>query len=117
MCNNYNIFTPRCAFYSDASICRHLTTVFSLLSSSYQVLVFDKIYNYKALLNRTTIVFFNNLADGGGIEPLSSFPLLYATGLEDLCGDTAQNYYLFGSECRNRTCLIRLMRPPSSPEL
>lgn len=28
------------------------------------------------------------MADGGGIEPLSSFPLFYATGLEDLCGDT-----------------------------
>lgn len=32
------------------------------------------------------------MADGGGIEPLSSFPLFYATGLEDLCGDTT--YYI-----------------------
>ena len=32
----------------------------------------------------------NELADSGGIEPLSSFPLFYATGLEDLCGYTAQ---------------------------
>ena len=27
------------------------------------------------------------MADDGGIEPLSSFPLFYAIGLEDLCGD------------------------------
>jgi len=33
-----------------------------------------------------------SLADGGGIEPLSSFPLFYATSLEDLCGYTA--YYI-----------------------
>ena len=31
---------------------------------------------------------FRYLADGGGIEPLSSIPLFYATSLEDLCGDT-----------------------------
>jgi hypothetical protein len=32
------------------------------------------------------------MAGGGGIEPLSSFPLFCATSLEDLCGGTA--YYI-----------------------
>ena len=37
------------------------------------------------------VFFLYRMAPLGGIEPLSSIPLLYATGLEDLCGD--KGYY------------------------
>lgn len=50
------------------------------------------------------------MADGGGIEPLSSFPLFYATGLEDLCGDTT---YYIRFRCSIQDVLFRLLYPLS----
>ena len=37
------------------------------------------------------MILFFKLADDGGIEPLSSFPLFYATALEELCGYVTLN--------------------------
>lgn len=48
------------------------------------------------------------MADGGGIEPLSSFPLFYATDLEDLCGDTTHYNIEFGAPLGNLTQFDRL---------